>query len=109
MKDSAKANLIVFFIIAIIAFGISSSFAELTVKEEGESYKLIPIENDSFEPNYIDEVPTILPKVETNYTNNNTTELNNYSEIEETDESWNDTYTDWTEDINRYVEYDYYE
>ena len=73
MKDSVKAKLIVFFIIALIAFGVSSAFASLTITEDNDSYKLIPIKNDSFEPNYINKVPTIIPKVEKNYTNNNTT------------------------------------
>ena len=78
MKDSIKANLIVFLIIAVIAFTISSAFASLTITEDNDSYKLSSIENDSFEPNYIDEVPTIIPKVETNYTQNttNTTDTN---------------------------------
>lgn len=71
MKGSIKANLIVFLIIATIAFTISSAFANLTITEDNDSYKLSTIENDSFEPNYIDEVPTIIPKVE-NKTNNNT-------------------------------------
>ncbi|WP_407454131.1 hypothetical protein [Methanobrevibacter sp.] len=82
MKDSVKANLIVFLIIGLIAFGISSVFASLTISEDNDSYKLIPIDNDSFEPNYINKVPTIIPKVEKNYTtnttqNNNTTDVNN--------------------------------
>ena len=72
MKDSVKAKLIVFFIIALIAFGVSSAFASLTISEDNDSYKLIPIKNDSFEPNYINKVPTIIPKVEKNYTNNTT-------------------------------------
>ena len=94
MKDSIKANLIIFFIIAIIAFCISTSFASLTVKEDTDSYKLIPIENNSFEPNQIEEVPYVEPKpvnitnttIKTNNTvnttNNNTTSYNvvNYSE-----------------------------
>ncbi len=93
MKDSIKANLIIFFIIAIIAFCISTSFANLTVKEDTDSYKLIPIENNSFEPNQIEEVPYVEPKpvnvtnTTTNITNNtvtinNTTSYNvvNYSE-----------------------------
>ena len=53
--------------------GVSSAFASLTITEDNDSYKLIPIKNDSFEPNYINKVPTIIPKVEKNYTNNNTT------------------------------------
>ena len=69
MKDSIKANLIIIFIIAIIAFGISSSFAKLTISEDVDSYKLISIENNSFKPNYIDEVPTI---IETTNTTNST-------------------------------------
>lgn len=69
MKESVKANLLIFLIIAVISFCISSAFASLTITEENDSYKLIPIENDSFEPKYIDEVPTIIPKVETNHTN----------------------------------------
>ena len=82
MKDSIKANLLVFLIIAVIAFTISSAFASLTITEDNDSYKLTSIENDSFEPNYIDEVPTIIPKVEnttnneTNITTNTTQDLN---------------------------------
>lgn len=73
MKDSIKANLIIFFIIAIIAFGISTSFANLTVKEDSNSYKLIPIENNSFEPKHVEEVKYVEPKpVNTTNTTNNT-------------------------------------
>ena len=82
MKDSVKANLIVFLIIAIVSLSISSSFANLTIKEETDSYKLIPIENDSFEPNNIEEVPTIIEiKNTTNTTNttNNTYSYDNYT------------------------------
>ena len=76
MKDSVKANLIVFLIIALIAFGISSAFASLTIGEDNDSYKIISIKNDSFEPNYINKVPTIIPKVKKNITTNNTTTTN---------------------------------
>lgn len=89
MKDSIKANLIVFLIIATIAFTVSSAFASLTITEDNDSYKLISIQNDSFEPNYIDEVPTIIPKVETNLTNNTTTTNTTYD--------WNYT---WNETVN---------
>ena len=87
MKDSIKANLIVFLIIAVIAFTISSAFASLTITKDNDSYKLSSIENDSFEPNYIEEVPTIIPKVEntTNSTNITTTT---------TDVQWNNTGND---------------
>ncbi len=91
MKDSVKANLIVFLIIGLIAFGVSSAFASLTITEDNDSYKLIPIDNDSFEPNYINKVPTIIPKVETNYTNNTTV---NTTDINDTIDEWNDTFDD---------------
>ena len=102
MKDSKKANLIVFLIIAIIAFGISSAYASLTITEEPDSYKIIPIENDSFEPNYINKVPTILPKVETNNTTNNTT-LSNTTDYEI--EDWDDTYNNWSDTYTDEEEY----
>ena len=40
MKDSVKAKLIVFFIIALIAFGVSSAFASLTISEDNDSSSL---------------------------------------------------------------------
>lgn len=90
MKDSIKANLIVFLIISVIAFTISSAFASLTITEDNDSYKLSSIENDSFEPTYIDEVPTIIPKVETNLTNNTTnTTTNGTYDVNDT---WNGTF-----------------
>lgn len=101
MKDSVKAKLIVFLIIAVIAFCISTAFASLTITEDEDSYKLIPIDNDSFEPNYINKVPTILPKVEKNDTDNITTNTTEY-EVEET--SWEDTYNNWSETLQS-VEY----
>ena len=90
MKDSVKANLLIFLIIAVLSFCISCAFAGLTITEENDSYKMIPIENDSFEPKYIDEVPTIIPKVKANHTNitNNTTHNNTINNI-------NDSYRDW--------------
>ncbi|AMD17648.1 hypothetical protein TL18_06210 [Methanobrevibacter sp. YE315] len=96
MKDSVKANLIVFLIIAVIAFGVSSAFANLTVTEDTTSYKMIPIKNDSFEPKYIDEVPTIIPKVVVNYTNTSSNHTYNGSDIPDT----NNTLNDWS--FNRY-------
>lgn len=86
MKDSIKANLIVFLIIATIAFTVSSAFASLTITEDNDSYKLSAIENDSFEPTYVEEVPTIIPKVE------NTTNDTNITNT--TIEDWNDTWQD---------------
>jgi hypothetical protein len=94
MKDSVKAKLIVFFIIALLAFGVSSAFASLTISEDNDSYKIIPIKNDSFEPNYINKVPTIVPKVEKNYTitNNTTTNATTDYDIEEIEDNTGD---DW--------------
>lgn len=95
MKDSIKANLIVFLIIATIAFTISSAFASLTITEDNDSYKLNAIENNSFEPNYVEEVPTIIPKVE-NTTNN--TNITNTT-IDDWNDTWQDNYTDTLNDL----------
>lgn len=73
MRGSIKANLIVFLIIAVIAFCISSTFATLTIHEDNESYKLKSLEDDSFEPEEIEYVPTYIPKNDTNTTNKTTT------------------------------------
>ncbi len=96
MKDSVKAKLIVFLVIALIALGISSSFASLTISDSPDSYKLIPIKNDSFEPNYINKVPTIIPKVETNNTTNTTknTTSHNTTNLNDADQEWIETYED---------------
>ena len=91
MRGSVKANLIVFFIIAVIAFCISSAFAALTIHEDNDSYKLIHIEDDSFEPEEVNYVETYVPKNDTNSTNStsNSTLTNFTNSIE-------DTITDWT-------------
>lgn len=94
MKGSIKANLLIFLIIAVMAFVISSAFASLTITQDNDSYKLIPIENDSFEPNYIDEVPTIIEKVETNKTNNNTTQTNKTIDNIDDNDTWIENLTD---------------
>lgn len=103
MRDSVKANLIIFFIVAIIAFGISSTFAKMTITGETDSYKLISIENNSFKPNYIDEVPTIIEKPanttnKTNTTYNNTSYNNtgNYSGYEHHTSNKTNTYSNYT-------------
>ena len=96
MKDSIKANLIVFLIIATIAFTISSAFASLTITEDNDSYKLNAIENDSFEPNYVDEVPTIIPKVE-NTTYNDTNITN--TTVEDWNDTWEDNYNETIDDL----------
>lgn len=91
MRESVKANLIIFLIIAVAAFIISSAFASLTIVEDNDSYKLTSIENDSFEPNLIEKVPTIIPKVEKNLTNN-TTQTNKTIDIDKNGtDTWNKT------------------
>lgn len=89
MRGSVKANLIVFFIVALIAFGISSAFAALTIHEDNDSYKMIPIENDSFEPQEIYYVPTVIPQNDTNTTNSTDSTFSNITDdIEETIDNW---------------------
>ena len=89
MRGSLKANLIVFLIIAFIAFCISSAFASLTIHEDNDSYKLLSLNNDSFEPEEINYVPTHIPKNDTNTTNNT---VNNITEdIEDTVDVETDT------------------
>ncbi len=105
MRGSVKANLIVFFIVAIIAFGISSAFASLTIHEDNDSYKLMPIENDSFEPEEIYYVPTVIPQNDTNTTNStNTTDIietanstitNITNDIENTIDTWTESIEDF--------------
>ncbi len=110
MRGSIKANLIVFLIIATIAFAASLAFASLTIHEDNESYKLVSLDDDSFEPSYIYKVPTIKPKNTTNKTNttNNTNEdvIKNITEVTTTiddsndtnDEIWEDTYEEYDEE-----------
>ena len=96
MKDSITANLIVFFIIAIISFAMSSAFASLTVHKENDSYKLIAIQNDSFEPHYIDEVPYIPPKPVNNTTSTNSTIIEyNYTTNNSGFNNFIETYVEW--------------
>jgi uncharacterized protein (UPF0333 family) len=87
--------LIIFLIIAVAAFCISSAFASLTIHEDNDSYKLISLDNDSFEPDEINYVPTIKPKNNTNTTNNT---IENVTYTNDTDEDWNTSYDDW-EDV----------
>lgn len=98
MKGSVKANLIIFFIVAIIAFCISSAFATLTIHEDNDSYKLISLNDDSFEPNNVDYVPTYIPKNDTNTTDTNTTDNNTIiDDIEDTIDNWTDNFEEWTD------------
>lgn len=103
MKGSIKANLLVFLIIATIAFGVSLTFASLTIHDDHDSYKLTSIDDDSFEPSYIYKVPTVKPKNITNKTNttienityDNTT-INDSDDLD--DDIWEDTYEEYYEE-----------
>lgn len=99
MKGSVKANLIIFLIIAVIAFCISSAFASLTIHEDNDSYKMIPLKNDSFEPDSIDYVPTYIPKNDTNTTDDTNSTQNNtiIEDIEDTLDNWTGNIEDFTD------------
>ncbi len=100
MRGSIKANLIVFLIIAVIAFCISSTVASFTIHDDYDSYKLLQLENDSFEPAHIDYVPTIIPKNDTNTTTNTTADDITYdtNDTDDTTDSWNETDEELEED-----------
>ena len=100
MRGSVKANLIVFLIVAIIAFCISSAFATLTIHEDNDSYKLISLDDDSFEPGEIKYVPTYIPKNDTNTTNSTNATADVTDDIEDTTENWTlvDDDDEWIED-----------
>lgn len=103
MRGSQKANLIVFLIVAVAAFCISSTFATYTIHDDYDSYKLKALNNDTFEPKDIDYVPTYIPKNTTNTTTNSTTTENVTDEVEDTID-WNFTDLDWNDDDEEYEE-----
>lgn len=75
MKQSTKANLVIILIIAVMAFILSSVFAMYVDIDNSNSTRLVAIENDSFEPHHINNVPTYIPPVQ----NNTTTHYTNQS------------------------------
>ncbi|MBO6123027.1 MAG: hypothetical protein J6P09_04220 [Methanobrevibacter sp.] len=102
MRRSVKANLIIFLIVAVAAFCISSAFANLTIHDNHDSYKLIALEDDSFDPEEINYVPTIKPKNTTNTTNSTNTTIEITTDNNSTDWDDNDevetTYDEYEED-----------
>ena len=82
-----------------MAFVLSSVFASVVTIDNTNSTKLTAIQDDSFEPSYINEVPTVKPKIE------NTTNITDNITDNDTYEDWNDTYTDWNETIEEILEY----
>lgn len=91
MNQSTKVYLIIFLIVAVIAFVLSSAFASVAMIDSSNSTKLTAIENDSFEPHEIENVEVIIPKVENTTLDNNTTTFDNWTEtvIEVADDTWN--------------------
>ena len=104
MRGAVKANLIVFLIVAVAAFCISAAVASFTIHEDNDSYKLLSLEDDSFEPNYVYKVPTITPKNTTNTTNS--TNTTNITYTNDTTDDWDNSY-DYDNWETTYGRYDY--
>ena len=98
MNDSMKAKLMADLLIALIAYGISSVFGNLTIHEDHDSYKMMPVKETSFVPVDVIEVPTIIPKVQN--TTKNTTKNTTYKK---TNSTWT-TYT-YNSTYNQYRRY----
>lgn len=90
MKQSTQVYLLIFLIIAVMAFVLSSVFASVLVIDNTNTTKLTAIEDDGFEPHDIKNVEVIVPKVQ-NTTQNNTTTIKNITNdiIEVADNTWN--------------------
>lgn len=78
MKQSTSVYVIIFLIIAVIAFLLSNVFASVLVIDTSNSTKLATIEDDGFQPVEIEHVKVIIPKVENN--NTTTTTIENITE-----------------------------
>ena len=78
MKQSTKGYLLIFLIVSVMAFVLSSVFASVVTIDNTNSTKLTAIQDDSFEPHNIQNVQVIVPKVENN-TNNNTSSIENFT------------------------------
>ena len=90
MKQSTKVYLLIFLIIAVLAFVLSSVFANVLDIDNSNSTKLTAIKDDGFEPHDIKNVEVIVPKVQN--TTQNTTTLKNITDdiIEVADNTWNE-------------------
>lgn len=69
MKQSTSVYIVIFLIIAVIAFLLSNVIASVLIIDSSNSTKLTAIENDEFQPVEIEHVEVIIPKVENNTTN----------------------------------------
>lgn len=103
MKGRTKAELIVFFIIATIAFIISSAVASIIIIDNPNDDTLPAIEDDNFTAQKVDYVPTYIPEEEPEIINNtpienNTNDTNITDIINNTKENltdlWNE-YSNW--------------
>ena len=90
MKQSTKGYLLIFLIVSVMAFVLSSVFASVVTIDNTNSTKLTAIQDDSFEPHNIQNVQVIVPKVEKN-TNNNTSSIENFTNnvIDVANNTWN--------------------
>ncbi|MBQ2177315.1 MAG: hypothetical protein II453_20460 [Alphaproteobacteria bacterium] len=91
MRGSIKANIIIFLIIAVFAFCMGLTFANMTAPDDNDLYKLMSLENSTFEPSYIDYVPTVIQENTTNTTN--TTDSGDATDYNNTDYNWNNSYS----------------
>ena len=91
MKQSTKVYLLIFLIIAVLAFVLSSVFANVLVIDNTNSTKLTAIEDDGFEPHDVKNVEVIIPKIQNTTKSNNTTIIQNLTDdiIEVADNTWN--------------------
>ena len=90
MKQSTKGYLLIFLIVSVMAFVLSSVFASVVTIDNTNSTKLTAIQDDSFEPHNIQNVQVIVPQVENN-TNNNTSSIENFTNnvIDVANNTWN--------------------
>ena len=101
MKGQTKAKLIVFFIIATIAFIISSVVASIIIIDNPNNDTLPAIEDDNFTAQKVNYVPTHIQEEEEPEIINNTTIENNTNDTNIT-EIINDTKENLTDLWNNY-------
>ena len=103
MKQSTKVYLLIFLIVSVMAFVLSSVFASVVTIDNTNSTKLTAIQDDSFEPHDIKNVQVIIPKVE-NKTYNNTSSFENFTNnvIDVANDTWNNIWGwfIWLKNIN---------
>lgn len=62
MKGQTKAKLIMFFIVAVIAFALSSIATNIILIENPNDDTLLAIEDDNFTAKKVNYVPTYIPE-----------------------------------------------